>query len=144
MTLSCPEYTITLYRGETQRQGLAEMSVRIPAGAGFMEYFSRNAPKVPANRPANAALFPRETGDFVGKVDVMDYGRLSLLLLHFGFEKMPNYQSSTLEEMTVTVETTSHGIRKTVKEYGRIGPIELWAIEQAIDSVAQTMTWDPK
>ena len=77
-------------------------------------------------------------------MNVTDYARLSYLLLRLKFADMPSYASEITEKMTIIVSTTTSKTIKRVSEYGGIGPIELWAIQQAIDSIAQNIRWTAK
>src|SRR5206468_3118620 len=46
-----------------------------------------------------------------------------------------HYTSGWSDQQTITVTVTASGNSKTASEYGGVGPIELWGIQQAIDSI---------
>jgi hypothetical protein len=81
-------------------------------------------------------------GRFVGAIHLDSYGRLCYLMQQLGFEKLsPLYtvMSEDLPTVNVTAVVGTRTVR--ISEYGRTGPIELWGIQQAIDSVASQTEW---
>ena len=124
--VACPAYTVTLFRGSQEAWGRAELRSVGPAAA------------------LTTGSFPAKMGDFVGKVDVWSYGRLNYLLTQFKFVSLSSYRAGWTDDRTFTVTTIAGGRTKQVVEYGGIGPIELWAIQQAIDSIAKNIDWSQK
>ena len=132
----CPAYKVTLHRGAPSGQGetyedrfgLAELSAIVPvANNRYVEFF------------------PERSGEFVGKVDIWTYARLSYLLRKMDFERMSGrYAANRTDQRTITVTAASNANTKTAAEYGAVGPIELWSIQEAIDSVAKGIVWTPK
>jgi hypothetical protein len=55
-----------------------------------------------------------------------------------------HYESGWSDQQTITVTVTTSGNSKTVSEYGGMGPIELWGIQEAIAAIAQGVDWRPK
>ena len=83
-------------------------------------------------------------GRFSGKLDVSTYGRLCYLIEQSRFQDMKDrYQASWTDDTTCIVTVTGGGKRKEVSDYGSVGPIELWAIQQIIDSVRESLSWKP-
>lgn len=63
----------------------------------------------------------------------------------FGFDQLPpRYVAGWTDSPTFMVTAVSGSIAKSVSDYAGVGPIELWAVQEAIDSVAQRISWKPK
>jgi hypothetical protein len=136
----CPSYTVTFYKGryaeergretEHARHGRAELQAHVPKGADFDK---------------NLRLFPNRSGNFVGWVDLWTYASISYLLQKAQFSMLPDrYVSGSSDERTSTLRITAAGRTKVVADEGEVGPIELWAIRQAIDSAAKSIEWRSK
>ena len=116
---------------------------------GLSSHRSRDRVPTRATVPARSInnytrLFP-ESGDFTGRVDIWSYGRLCYLLSKSQFSGLSDrYAAAWTDDRTFTVTATASGNTKTVSEYGGVGPIELWGIQEAIDSIAQGVNWTPK
>jgi hypothetical protein len=84
-------------------------------------------------------------GNFSGEVDAWDYGRLCYLLeqLHF-LSFAPAYEGAWTDDATCTITTTGKDHEKTVSDYGSIGSIELWTIQQTIDNIRHKIVWKPR
>ena len=109
----CPVYTVTLHRS-----GKAEL------------HAVRNLPK---------------SGDFIGELDVLSFGRLCYFLDRFRFTDFKErYQPNLLwtDDTTciVTVQPVGKEAKK-VSDYGTVGPIELWTIQQLIDGFRERIEW---
>jgi hypothetical protein len=84
-------------------------------------------------------------GDFEGTVSVFDYGKLCYLVKRLGFDELPaRYAAGWTDSPTFIVTATAGKTRKVVSDYAGVGPIELWAVQQAVDAVAQRVRWTPK
>lgn len=113
---TCPVYTVTLHRS-----GKAEL------------HAVRNLPK---------------TGNFVGELDALSFGRLCYVLDHYRFK---DFKDRYLPAMAWTDDTTCivtarKGTKdvKKVSDYGTVGPIELWTIQQLIDGFRERIEWKSK
>ena len=107
----CPVYTVTL-----ERSGKAELI---------------------------AKSLPRLDGVYTGEVDLSDYGRLCHLMDRLNFVSLQSeYRGPSASDIgsTILTVTTPAGVR-TIIEEGNAGPIELWAISQAIDAVRAQIVW---
>lgn len=83
-------------------------------------------------------------GKFSGKLDVATYGRLCYLIEQSRFQDLKDrYQASWTDDTTCIVTVSGGEKRKEVSDYGSVGPIELWAIQQIIDSVRESISWTP-
>jgi hypothetical protein len=102
--------------------------------------------RVTLARGGVATLENREKDTIVtssGHVSLWDYGRLCFLAEHAGVVEMaPGFSSPASDNAVTTVTVVMNDGRKTnVYNEGELGPIELWALEQAIDNVHRTITW---
>ena len=92
-----------------------------------------------------AVSWQERKGDFAGQVNVFDYGRLCYLLKQLRFDRMaPRYVAGWTDSPTFIVTAVAGGTTIRVSDYSGIGPIELWAIQETIDSVAQRVRWTAK
>jgi hypothetical protein len=108
----CPIYTVTLFRNGDARYH----------GEGFV----------------------KNIGDFTGSVHISAFGRLSYLLERLNFAEFePEYSAPWTCSPTVYLRVWRAGEAEpiVVKDYGSYGPIELWALEQAVDAVASRIEW---
>ena len=92
----------------------------------------------------NAVEFLPTVGKYVGEVDIFSYGRLCYLLDHSGFETFRDrYEAPWTDAPTSIVTAVRKSGVKRVADYGSVGPIELWAIQEALDSVRTRIKWRP-
>jgi len=81
-------------------------------------------------------------GDFEGKVNVFDYGKLCYLLKRLGFDQLPlRFTADWTDSPTYIVTAVAGDSTKAVSDYSGVGPIELWAVQEAIDAVRQRIEW---
>lgn len=81
-------------------------------------------------------------GHFVGEVDIFTYGRLCYLIDHSQFKSFKDwYEAGWTDDSTCIVTAVSGATQKRVSEYGAVGPIELWGIQQTIDSLRLGIEW---
>lgn len=86
--------------------------------------------------------YTERAGDFEGKVNVFDYGKLCYLLKRLGFDQLPErFTADWTDSPTFIVTVAAAGSTKTVSDYSGVGPIELWAAQQTIDAVSQRVQW---
>ncbi len=84
----------------------------------------------------------KKPGDFTGRVDPNTFARLSYALDRLAFAKFDrNYLADWNHDSTcvVRVETTLGQI--SVADYGSVGPIELWIIQQLLDGQREQIDW---
>ena len=83
-------------------------------------------------------------GTFVGEVCLGDYGRLCYLIENSHFNDFkPSYRGGWTDDATCIVTVTHGNSTRAVSDYGRVGPIELWAIQQLIDAIKDRTEWTP-
>jgi hypothetical protein len=108
----CPIYTVTLFRD---------------GKAGY-----------------HGEAFVKNTGDFTGSIHISAFGRLCYLLERLGFwELEPEYNAPWTCSPTAYLRVWRAGEADpiVVKDYGEYGPIDLWALQQAVDAVADRIEW---
>ncbi|MEP7269949.1 MAG: DUF6438 domain-containing protein [Acidobacteriota bacterium] len=73
-----------------------------------------------------------------------EFTYLARLIAHQRFLKMDDrYATSMTDQETVVTSVVHNGQRKTILNYGRTAPMELYGIEMAIDAVAARIEWEP-
>jgi Carboxypeptidase regulatory-like domain len=88
---------------------------------------------------------PDRDTDYAGTVNVWDYGKLCYLAQHLGFDRLvQHYSASWTDSSGITITVVSKGRKIVVSEYAGIGPIELWALENAIESIKGRIDWKAK
>jgi len=89
--------------------------------------------------------FSEPIGEFEGTVSIFDYGKLCYLMKRLGFDELPaRYTAGWTDSPTFIVTATSGNTTKVVSDYAGVGPVELWAVQQAVDAVAHRVRWIPK
>jgi len=82
-----------------------------------------------------------------GSVRIYEFANLSYLLHRAGFLQLPDrYDCSSCpaDRPYVILSVADSGKTKTVTDYGEGRPVELWAIQQALDSVSKSIQWTQK
>ena len=85
--------------------------------------------------------------DFEGSVDIYTFANLSYLLHRARFLDLPNEYACNRcpgDRSYVMLSVAAGGKTKTVIDYGETRPVELWAIQQAFDSVSKNIRWTQK
>jgi len=91
-----------------------------------------------------ATAFLPKTGRFTGQVDLPTYARLCYVLDNSRFNDFQDkYRANPLDNTACIVTVSAGKSQKTVTDYGTIGPIQLWAVEQVIDGIRQGIDWKP-
>jgi len=79
-----------------------------------------------------------------GQIDLPTFARLCYALDSSGFKDFQDqYRANPLENTACMVTVSTGTSRKTVTDYGTIGPIQLWTIEQLIDRARGQIVWKP-
>ena len=136
---TCPAYNVTLFRGRLNpkrpesyedRFGQAELKVT-RAGRDSDQY----------------RRFPTATGEFTGAIDIWTFGNVSYLIQRSDFGRLEDHYPVSrvvTDSATATVSVSGPASTKSVGVTARMGPIELWAIQEAIDSAAKSINWKRK
>lgn len=90
--------------------------------------------------------FPERIGNFTGKIDIFTYGRLCHLFMASQFSAMAEktYTDGSTHHGITTVTFSVAGKTKVFVQRGNAGPVELWGIQEAIESVAKSIVWKQK
>lgn len=102
-------------------------------GSSYRVTFERGGRVVVGTRNADATETVEE-----GTISVFDYGRLCYLIEHMGFDQLnPMYAYAAMDthQRSVEVSVRFGGRVVSVSDEGAMGPIELWAIQSAIERV---------
>jgi Domain of unknown function (DUF6438) len=82
-------------------------------------------------------------GEHIGTVEVGELNQVMSFIaesLFSGFED--TYSTNFLDAPTTYVMVKTGNETKVIENYGNTGPATLWAIEQLIDNLLETATWD--
>lgn len=82
-------------------------------------------------------------GKFTGQIAVAAFGQLSLMVERAGFMDLDERYAApwTDDETIITTVTPRIGSPKSVLNYGRFGPPELWALERTIIGLVEDVGW---
>lgn len=82
------------------------------------------------------------SGDFVGNVGLIEFGKLCHLLHDVGFEHMQSRYALGISDLpTETISVTMTSDTRTVVDYGGAGPVGLWSVQRAIQALAWSTNW---
>lgn len=82
-------------------------------------------------------------GTYSGEFMINDFGKLCYFIDTSKIEELRNkYRAhGTDRSSTIVRLTRADGTNKTIEDYGNAGPIELWSLQQIIDSVGSHVQW---
>ena len=93
---------------------------------------------------AELEVFQPKKSEAVGLIDLPTFARLCYALDTGGFKNFKDkYRADPLDYSACMVTVSTGKSQKTVTDYGTIGPIQLWTIEQLIDGVRGRIEWKP-
>jgi hypothetical protein len=88
--------------------------------------------------------YTAQTGEFDGEVDLTDYGRLCWLIERFDLLAGPQRYSANWTDAPTTlirIQLRETGETIHISDYGDQGPVELWALFNAVDAVSGRIQW---
>ncbi len=89
-------------------------------------------------------VFQPKTNQATGQIDLPTFARLCYALDSGGFKDFQDkYRANPLENAACIVTVSTGKSRKNVADYGAIGPIQLWTIEELIDGARERTDWKP-
>jgi len=129
------DYTVTFRKSVLSSRGTMPVDgeAELQARAGGVQRFGIATP-----------------GEYSGNIDVRTFGKLCHLSKQAHFDTLPlafpigvgvNFQIFDVPGYGVTI--TEKGRTKRVSDRG-FGPVELWSLQQAIESAATRIRWSPK
>ena len=82
-------------------------------------------------------------GKHTGQIEQWQFNALAMFIKEAGYMELKPYYTALVTDMpTAYTMVVSGGQRKTVSNYGAVGPAKLWAIEQLIDKLVLEAKWD--
>jgi hypothetical protein len=85
----------------------------------------------------------RSLGLHIGRIPTQEFQRLALLIDQLGFDNLQtNYYRTTVGAATNYTSVVRNGQRRTIQNYADAGPVQLWAIELAIQDLVKKITWE--
>lgn len=82
-------------------------------------------------------------GEHRGHIEVGRLRQVFRYIDEIGFRELePRYLSPYPDNATAITTVVQAGERKTVTNYANSGPATLWALEQLIDALVESATWD--
>jgi hypothetical protein len=87
--------------------------------------------------------FVERKGRYQGTVYKYYFDRLVKLLQALNYFALKDNYSKPVTDLPTVITTVLQGDKlKNIRNYGNVGPIELWGIEMAIDAVATRVKWE--
>lgn len=80
-------------------------------------------------------------GQYQGKIDRDQFDRLARLIHAQGFFQKDDYYAEPVDAPTIVTSVVLGGKQKSIVKYEFSCPIELWAIDMAIEGVATQIKW---
>ena len=156
---ACPWTTLILYRATVA--GIVTPPLIAPDGRQIAAGQLRGRAELHTEQGASAALLglpgaslqppealrTRVARMSEGSVDLYTFANLSYLLHRARFLDLPNEydcRSCPQDRVWATLSVVAAGKTKTVTDYGLQRPVELWVIQQALDSVSNSIQWTQK
>src|SRR5262245_42546838 len=132
---TCPAYTVTFYRGAS----------KTASNESLDDQFGRAALTVTRVSPRadpNFRRFPEAIGNFEGRVNIFTFAKLSLLVDKWALSLKDDPSPIVHTDAPwATVSVSGPGISKAVQDYGGVRTIELWSVQEALDSAAKSVAW---
>lgn len=85
----------------------------------------------------------KRKGKHTGRISATEFNQLADFLVASGYAKLhPNYEVNVTDMPTTYTTAVIKKQRKVVKNYGDCGPVQLWALQAAIDGVLAHAEWN--
>lgn len=131
------------------RAGLPYDSITLQRG-GFFLFSPGAAFTVTLHRDGSAELTSEEEmskppAKYSGSVDLFGYGKLCYFIEEQHLERLaPLYAEGATDSPTFTVKLAMGKRAIIISDYGSVGPIELFAVQELIDSARHRIEWKPE
>lgn len=142
--LGCSWSMVTLHRATVSGIVMTDGELR---GRAELHTFTQGNPLLPGALPEARRLLGPGTSDFEGSVRIFEFANLSYLLHRARFLQLPDRydcRSCPADGLYVTLSVVAGGKTKSVTDHAFARPPELWAIQQAFDSVSKRIQWTQK
>lgn len=84
-------------------------------------------------------------GTHTGEISTWDFNQLAEFIVESGYMNLETNYDAPITDLPATYTTVVlNGKRKLVRNYGGLGPVRLWMLEQAIDSTLNQAQWGPQ
>jgi hypothetical protein len=140
---------IAIERDAAVRKALPFERVSLERSGGM--YVPAGSFRLALSKTGEATLWSDEggtfgrSGEFVGTVDIFDFGKLSHLISSASFEGLaPRYARNFTDQQTLTVAVSTDRNTTAIADYGGAGPVQLWSIEEAIIAIGHGIAWKRK
>ena len=142
----CENSAVTLYRATVS--GIVTPPLIAPDGRQVAPGQLRGRAEL-RTVAADMKLQAARTSESEGSMDLYTFANLSYLLHKVRFLQLPDeYDCRSwkcpADRPYVMLSVAAGGKTKTVIDYGEGRPVELWAIQQALDSVSKSIKWTQK
>ncbi|TWT64925.1 DUF6438 domain-containing protein [Crateriforma conspicua] len=94
----------------------------------------------------NGRKYAARSGVFDGEVEIWDFGQICWMIDRFKVLDGPrDYSANWTDSATAIVRITIRETNDTIEisDYGGQGPVELWAVLNAMDAVSSRVEWAP-
>jgi hypothetical protein len=143
-----PDTYKPLYLGNLSADRVEKFRAALPYESISLERTTNSASgpiyRVTFHRSGQAEFdeFQPKKSQATGQIDLPTFARLCYALDSGGFRDFQDkYRANPLENTACMVTVSTGKSPKTVADYGTIGPIQLWTIEQLIDGVRERTDW---
>jgi len=84
-------------------------------------------------------------GTHTGEISTWDFNQLAEFIVESGYMNLDSSYDAPITDLPAAYTTVVlNGKRKLVRNYGGLGPVRLWMLEQAIDATLQQAQWGPR
>jgi hypothetical protein len=127
-----------------QNHGITEVSFERPESADRTRWEAYTVKFYSDGRVEYTGYdYVRKLGDHVGRIPITEFNRLVLLIDTLDFDGLElMYHRNALSSWTNYTSVVKGGQRKTIQNYADTGPVQLWAIELAIQDLVRKITWE--
>jgi hypothetical protein len=145
-----PDIYKPLYLGNLSAEKMEAFRAALPYESISLERTTNSAStpiyRVTFHRSGKAEfdVFLPKRHQATGQIDLPTFARLCYVLDSSSFRDFQDlYRANPLENAACMVIVSTGKSQKTVTDYGTIGPLQLWTIEQLIDGVRGRVEWKP-
>lgn len=136
-------YDVMFYRRKPIDPSANEYEERL--GRAELTADKTSAGMVGPSSPYSTRPVVGQTGQFSGWIDIWAFGRLCYLIQQSRFHALGDgYSAGRNHAELVVVTVAGPNGTKEIRDYGPVGPIELWGVQQAIEVEMRRVQWMAK
>lgn len=84
-------------------------------------------------------------GTHTGEISTWDFNQLAEFIVESGYMNLESNYDVPITDLPAAYTTVVlNGKRKLIRNYGGLGPVRLWMLEQAIDATLLQAQWGPQ